>query len=150
MTRLTDLAAIARNFGYKIKTTGTAKDINKSINRMLADVKGKGEENLLSVLAIRSMAKAIYSTDNIGQLWSGIRLLHPLHIANPPISRHDGPPSSRQINLSGSRSVNVEKLEEQCKHSSQMEQLAANAERSSIKYKQCSTLPTVSEKSTME
>ena len=65
------LAAIARNFGYKIKTSGTAKEINKSINKMLVDIKGKGEENLLSVLAIRSMAKAVYSTDNIGHYGLG-------------------------------------------------------------------------------
>ena len=78
VTRLTDLAAIARNFGYKIKTTGTAKDINKSINRMLADVKGKGEENLLSLrTAIRSMAEGYLLDRQHRTLWSGIRLLHP-------------------------------------------------------------------------
>lgn len=63
--RLADLAAIARNFGYKIKSSGTPKEINKSINRMLAEVKGKGEENYLATLAIRSMAKAVYTAENL-------------------------------------------------------------------------------------
>ena len=139
VTRLTDLAAIARNFGYKIKTTGSAKDINKSINKMLADVKGKGEENLLSVLAIRSMAKAIYSTDNIGHY--GLGFDYYTHFTSP-IRRYPDMMLHRLLDkyLNGGRSVNVERLEEQCKHSSQMEQLAANAERSSIKYKQCEYL----------
>ena len=69
--RLADFAAIARNFGYKVKSSGTPREINRSINRMLAEVKGKGEENYLATLAIRSMAKAIYTTDNIGHYGLG-------------------------------------------------------------------------------
>ena len=72
--RLSDLASIARNFGYKLKTTGTPKEINSSLNKMLQDVKGKGEENLLSTLAVRSMAKAIYSTQNIGHYGWGFAI----------------------------------------------------------------------------
>jgi ribonuclease R len=102
---------------------------------MLKDVKGKGEENFLSTLAIRSMAKAIYSTTNIGHY--GLGFDYYTHFTSP-IRRFPDMMVHRLLEkyLAGGRSVNVQKLEEQCKHSSDMEQLAANAERSSIKYKQ--------------
>lgn len=63
--KLADLASIARTFGYKVKSSGSAKEINRSINKMLSEVKGRGEENYLATLAIRSMAKAIYTTENV-------------------------------------------------------------------------------------
>lgn len=133
--KLSDLANLSRNFGYKIKVTGNSSDINRSINRMLVDVKGKGEENLLSTLAIRSMAKAIYSTTNIGHY--GLGFEYYTHFTSP-IRRFPDMMVHRLLAryMDGGRSVNLQKLEDQCKHSSDMEQLAANAERSSIKYKQ--------------
>ncbi len=133
--RLADFAAIARNFGYKVQSSGTPREINRSINRMLAEVKGKGEENYLATLAIRSMAKAIYTTDNIGHY--GLGFDYYTHFTSP-IRRYPDMMVHRLLEryLAGGRSVVVQKLEEQCKHSSEMEQLAANAERASIKYKQ--------------
>lgn len=134
-TRLSDLSTLSRTFGYKVKAEGSSHEINKSINKMLAEVKGKGEENLLATLAMRSMAKAIYSTKNIGHY--GLGFDYYTHFTSP-IRRYPDMLVHRLLDryLNGGRSTNVAKLEEQCKHSSSMEQLAANAERASIKYKQ--------------
>ncbi|MDD6890009.1 MAG: ribonuclease R [Bacteroidales bacterium] len=133
--KLADLSTLSRTFGYKVKSSGSAREVNKSINRMLSEVKGKGEENFLSTLAIRSMAKAIYTTTNIGHY--GLGFEYYTHFTSP-IRRFPDMMVHRLLEkyLSGGRSVNVDKLEMQCKHSSDMEQLAANAERASIKYKQ--------------
>lgn len=133
--KLGDLATLAGSFGYRIKTTGTPKEINRSINKMLLEVKGRGEENLLSTLAIRSMAKAVYSTGNIGHY--GLCFDFYTHFTSP-IRRYPDMMVHRLLAkyLAGGRSVNLDKLEEQCEHSSKMEQTAVNAERASIKYKQ--------------
>ncbi len=133
--KLAALALIARQFGFKIKTDGSSHEINRSINRLLKDIKGTPAENLLAILAIRSMAKAVYTTDNIGHY--GLAFPHYTHFTSP-IRRYPDMMVHRLLEryLGKGRSADKTKLEDQCRHSSDMEQLAANAERASIKYKQ--------------
>ena len=133
--KITNFSQIALRFGHRVKTEGSVKEVNKSLNRLLRDVKGRGEENMLAMLAIRSMAKAVYTTDNIGHY--GLALEYYTHFTSP-IRRYPDMMVHRLLAkyADGSRSVDKMKLEDQCKHSSDMEQLAANAERASIRYKQ--------------
>ncbi|MBD5356250.1 MAG: ribonuclease R [Bacteroides sp.] len=133
--KISNFSQIASRFGFKVKTEGSAKEVNKSLNRLLKDVKGRGEENMLAMLAIRSMAKAIYTTDNVGHY--GLAVDYYTHFTSP-IRRYPDMMVHRLLAkyAEGARSVDKMKLEDQCKHSSDMEQLAANAERASIRYKQ--------------
>lgn len=133
--KMSNFASIASRFGYKVKTEGKRSDINNSLNKMLDKVKGKPEENLLSILAIRSMAKAVYSTVNVGHY--GLSFDYYTHFTSP-IRRYPDMMVHRLLDryMHGGRAVNAQKLEDECKHDSDMEQLAANAERASIKYKQ--------------
>ncbi len=133
--KISNLATIAARFGFKIVVDGNARAINKSLNKMLREVKGRGEENMLSILAIRSMAKAEYTTENIGHY--GLALDYYTHFTSP-IRRYPDMMVHRLLDRydHGGRSVDRLKTETQCDHSSAQEQLAANAERASIKYKQ--------------
>ncbi len=133
--KIANLSLIAQRFGYKVNAEGRPKEVNKSLNRLLKNVKGKGEENMLSILAIRSMAKAEYTTDNVGHY--GLALDYYTHFTSP-IRRYPDMMVHRLLQryFDKGRSADKLKLEDQCKHSSEMEQLAANAERASIRYKQ--------------
>ena len=133
--KLRDFSAFISRFGYKMRTEGTKTDISKGINKLLDSVQGKPEENLVETLAIRSMQKAHYTTDNIGHY--GLAMDYYTHFTSP-IRRYPDMMVHRLLEryLAGGRSVIKNKYEEYCKHCSEMEMVASNAERSSIKYKQ--------------
>jgi len=133
--KMENLSEFIRRFGYKIKVDGTKTNVSKAINHLLDEVSGKPEENLISTIAIRAMAKAIYSTVNIGHY--GLAFEYYTHFTSP-IRRYPDMMVHRLLTryLDGGRSVNKHLYEDKCEHSSEMEQLAANAERASIKYKQ--------------
>lgn len=132
--KLANFNAFIQRFGYGIQLA-TARTISSSLNNLLTNVKGKKEQNLVETLAIRAMAKAAYSTRNIGHY--GLAFEHYTHFTSP-IRRYPDMMVHRLLEkyLEGGRSANEQKYEELCKHSSDMETRAANAERSSIKYKQ--------------
>ena len=132
--KLINLQTIISKFGYSINFKSKA-DISKSLNNLLNDVVGKKEQNLVDTLTIRSMSKAKYSTDNIGHY--GLAFDYYSHFTSP-IRRYPDVMVHRLLQhyLDGGKSVDAELYEEKCQHSSNMEGLATNAERDSIKYMQ--------------
>ena len=133
--KLQTLAEFVMKFSYKLRYTGKPMVIAKSINQLLDAVQGKREENLIEVVTIRTMAKAVYQTDNIGHY--GLAFPYYTHFTSP-IRRHPDMMVHRLLThyLARGKSVDRNHLEKACEHDSKMEQTASKAERSSIKYKQ--------------
>ena len=134
--KMDNLAQFISRFGLKLKTVGSNKEISKSLNQLLDTIHGRKEENLISAVSIRAMAKARYTTHNIGHY--GLAFSHYTHFTSP-IRRYPDLMVHRLLTRyidEGKRSANEQKYEDLCEHSSAMEQLAASAERASIKYKQ--------------
>jgi len=135
---LASFAQFASRFGYKINTKSD-KETARSLNYLMADVEGKKEQNVLTHLAIRSMAKAIYTTKTSSHY--GLAFDYYTHFTSP-IRRYPDVMVHRLLlhYLSGGQSVNEDMYEKMCQHSSQMEKRAADAERASVKYKQAEYL----------
>ena len=133
-TKLETLRDFIVKFGYKLKTTGTKSAVAKSLNNLLGQAEGKKEQKLIETVALRAMMKAKYSVYNIGHY--GLAFDYYTHFTSP-IRRYPDTMVHRLLTRyqNGGRSASKEKYEELCKHSSDMELLAAQAERDSIRYK---------------
>jgi ribonuclease R len=132
--KLAALQNIVSNFGYKMNTL-TRESTTESLNKLLNDVHGKPESNMIETLAIRTMSKAVYTTNNIGHY--GLAFDYYSHFTSP-IRRYPDVMTHRLLQhyLEGGKSPNQDDYEAKCKHSSKQEELASKAERQSIKYMQ--------------
>jgi len=131
--KISNFRAFITRFGYKL--TSDEKNLPKAMNRLMKEVAGRSEQNIIETIALRAMAKAVYSTDNIGHY--GLAFKHYTHFTSP-IRRYPDMMVHRLLTayLNHDDPGNKEKIEKHCQHSSKMERLAAEAERASIKYKQ--------------
>lgn len=132
--KLETLKDFVVKFGYRMKSSSTKNATAKSLNKLISDCAGTNEEKLIQTVALRAMMKAKYTTHNIGHF--GLAFDYYTHFTSP-IRRYPDTMVHRLLTRyeQGGRSANREKYEELCEHSSDMEQLAQNAERDSIKYK---------------
>ena len=132
--KLASLQNIISKFGYKINTD-TKETTSDSLNQLLSDVHGKAESNMIETLTIRTMSKAVYTTQNIGHY--GLAFNYYSHFTSP-IRRYPDVMTHRLLQhyLDGGNSPKALSYEEKCKHSSKREELASKAERDSIKYMQ--------------
>ncbi|MBR4921407.1 MAG: ribonuclease R [Prevotella sp.] len=133
-TKLESLREFVVKFGYKLKTAGTKGAISKSLNSLMDGCQGKKEQKLIETVALRAMMKAKYSTHNIGHY--GLAFDYYTHFTSP-IRRYPDTMVHRLLTKyqDAARSANQEKYEELCEHCSDMEVVAQQAERDSIKYK---------------
>lgn len=133
-TKLETLREFIVKFGYRLKTGGTKGEISRSLNKLMDDCNGRREQKLIESVALRAMMKAKYSVHNIGHY--GLAFDYYTHFTSP-IRRYPDTMVHRLLTRyqNGGRSANKEYYEELCEHSSDMEIIAQNAERDSIKYK---------------
>ena len=132
--KLNALQSLVSKFGHKLNLKDQ-KSVSNSLNKLLEDVQGTKEQNLVDTLTIRTMSKAYYSTENIGHY--GLSFDYYSHFTSP-IRRYPDVMVHRLLQqyLDNEKSASEEEYEEKCQHSSQMESLATSAERDSIKYMQ--------------
>jgi ribonuclease R len=132
--KMETLREFTAKFGYKVKTEGTKGAIARNINKLMDDCEGKREQKLIQAIALRAMMKAKYSVHNIGHF--GLAFDYYTHFTSP-IRRYPDTMVHRLLTRyqQGGRSANAKHYEELCEHCSDMEQVALNAERESIKYK---------------
>ena len=132
--KMETLRAFAVKFGYKVKTDGTQGAIARSLNKLMDETEGKREQKAIQAVALRAMMKAKYSVHNIGHF--GLAFQYYTHFTSP-IRRYPDTMVHRLLTKyqAGGRSANEKHYEELCEHCSDMEIVAQNAERDSIKYK---------------
>ena len=132
--KLETLKSFVAKFGYKMKSTGTKGATARALNQLMDSLEGKKESNVIQLIALRAMMKAKYSVHNIGHF--GLAFEYYTHFTSP-IRRYPDTMVHRLLTRyeQGGKSASKDKYEELCEHSSEMEQIAANAERDSIKYK---------------